>query len=59
MPDWANLIWQYRHTLGESQTVFGKRFGVSAASVSDWERSVNEAPYRVTWMLYWMTFYGV
>lgn len=32
-----------------SQQTFGRRFGVSAAAVSDWERGVSEAPYAVIW----------
>lgn len=51
-PNWPELIKQKRLELGESQTEFGKRFGVSHASVSDWERGISEAPYAVTWWLH-------
>lgn len=36
-----------RKSLKESQTVFGKRFEVSHAAVSDWESGKSEASYKV------------
>jgi transcriptional regulator with XRE-family HTH domain len=36
-----------RKQLGETQAVFGKRFGRSHAAVSDWEAGKAEAPYVV------------
>ena len=50
-PKWPELIKQKRADLSESQTVFGKRFGVSHAAVSDWERGVSEPPAAVIWWL--------
>lgn len=51
VPDWSRLIRQKRKELGENQTQFGARFGVSYVAVSDWERGVNDAPARVLWWL--------
>lgn len=48
---WGELIKQKRLELKESQTVFGARWGVSHASVSDWERDVSEPPAAVIWWL--------
>ena len=36
-----------RQQLGETQAVFGKRFGKSHAAVSEWESGKTEAPYVV------------
>ena len=36
-----------RQQLGQSQTVFSKRFGKSHAAVSEWESGKAEAPYVV------------
>lgn len=36
-----------RKQLGETQAVFGKRFGKSHAAVSEWESGKAEAPYEV------------
>ena len=36
-----------RKQLGETQAVFGKRFGKSHAAVSEWESGKAEAPYVV------------
>lgn len=33
-----------RQTLGESQTEFGRRFGITAMSVSRWERRESPIP---------------
>lgn len=41
------LIKAKRLSLSESQSKFGKRFGVTHAAVSDWEADKSEAPYRV------------
>ena len=49
--NWSSLIKDKRTDLGESQTVFGQRFGVSHVSVSKWENGLAEAPYAVTWWL--------
>jgi hypothetical protein len=45
--DFPALINQVRNTLGETQSIFGKRFKVSHVAVSDWEAGKSEAPYRV------------
>lgn len=41
------LIKNKRLSLKESQNEFGKRFGVTHASVSDWETGKSEAGYKV------------
>jgi DNA-binding XRE family transcriptional regulator len=41
------LIIGTRKLLKESQGDFAKRFGVSHASVSDWEKGKSEAGYKV------------
>lgn len=51
-PRWATLVRQARNRLKLSQEDFGKLFGVSQASVSDWERGINEPSGDVTWYLY-------
>lgn len=51
-PDWAKLIKKKRLALKETQTQFGKRFGVSQTSVSYWELGEVEAPSVVTWFLF-------
>jgi len=51
VPIWSVLIKQKRLELKESQKVFGQRWGVSHASVSDWERAVNDPPAEVLWWL--------
>lgn len=45
--NFPEAIKEKRKELLETQTEFGRRFGVSHASVSDWERGVSEAPYEV------------
>ena len=49
--NWADMIINKRLELKETQKKFGSRFGVSGASVSNWENGMAEAPYRVTWWL--------
>ncbi len=49
--NWSELVKIKRELLGESQGAFGKRFGVSHAAVSDWERKVSGPPGAVTWFL--------
>jgi DNA-binding XRE family transcriptional regulator len=41
------IIINTRKLLKESGTTFGKRFGASHATVSQWEAGVYEAPYKV------------
>ena len=41
------LIINTRKLLKESGTTFGKRFGASHATISQWESGVYEAPYKV------------
>jgi len=42
------IIKAKRKSLGETQTEFGSRFGgIRASSVSNWEKGVFKAPYRV------------
>lgn len=48
-PRWSELILNARTTLRENQTEFGKRFNVSHAAVSDWERGVTDPPAEVVW----------
>lgn len=55
-PKWPELIYKKRKELKESQAEFGKRFDVSQAAVSDWERGISEPPAAVTW---WLTEQGV
>ena len=45
--DMANLIKETRKELGESQTVFGARFGLPHHSISYYENGHYEAPYSV------------
>lgn len=45
--NWPDKIQNIRLGLDESQTLFGNRFGVSHAAVSDWESGKSEAPYKV------------
>lgn len=45
--DFPYLIKKVRQYFNETQTVFGKRFGVSHASVSEWESGKSEASYKV------------
>lgn len=45
--NFPQLIADTREKLSESGIVFGRRFGVSHAAVSDWERGKSEAPYAV------------
>ena len=45
--DIANLIKETRKELGESQTVFGARFGLPHHSISYYENGHYEAPYSV------------
>jgi transcriptional regulator with XRE-family HTH domain len=40
-------IKEKRKQLGETQAVFGKRFGKSHAAVSEWESGKAEAPSEV------------
>ena len=49
--NWSDMICRKRIDLGETQKVFGTRFGVSGATVSNWEHGLAEAPYKVTWWL--------
>lgn len=50
--NFPELIKRKRLEFGETQSDFGKRFGVSHAAVSDWESGKSEAPYAVTeWLL--------
>lgn len=48
---WAALIKTTRKQLNETQEVFGARFGVTYAAVSDWERGRYDPPANVTWWL--------
>lgn len=41
------LIKRKRIELGETQTVFAKRFGATATAVSLWEAGLRQAPYPV------------
>lgn len=50
-PRWAELIKQKRKELRENQTIFGARFGVSYAAVSQWELGEANPPGEVTWWL--------
>lgn len=50
-PKWGALIKARREALGESQTVFGKRFGVTHAAVSYWEADLKDPPGKVTWWI--------
>ena len=43
----GKLIKARRISLGESQKVFGERFGVKDVAVSLWESEKREAPYTV------------
>jgi len=43
----SRLIRDTRKTLNESGTEFGKRFGVSHASVSEWENGKAQAGWEV------------
>jgi transcriptional regulator with XRE-family HTH domain len=43
----SQQIKEKRKQLGETQAVFGKRFGKSHAAVSEWESGKAEAPYEV------------
>lgn len=36
-PKWSQLLQRLRDQLGESQTEFGARFGVTKSAVSQWE----------------------
>lgn len=45
--NFPQLIKQTRIKLKESQGEFGKRFGISHAAVSDYERGTSEAGYDV------------
>ena len=45
--NFPELIKSARLKLGETQAEFGKRFGVSHASVSQWETGVSQASYKV------------
>lgn len=49
-------IWRRRQEL--SQSVIGRRFGVSHAAVSDWEAGKSDLPNRVIQELYW-DFYKI
>ena len=40
-----------RNKLAESQSVFGKRFGVTATAVSLWEAEKRQAPYQVLYLI--------
>lgn len=52
MNDLARMVSDMRFILKESQTEFGKRFGVSPTAVSLWESKKREVPNRVTeWIL--------
>lgn len=51
LPKWAEQIKQKREKLKESQTTFGKRWDVSHAAVSDWERGITDPPAAVIWWL--------
>lgn len=54
-PQWGEIIKQKRRELRESQMVFGHRWSVSQATVSDWERGVIDPPGELTW---WLTHEG-
>jgi DNA-binding transcriptional regulator YiaG len=45
--DFPTVIKNKRAELGETGTEFGKRFGVTHSSVSDWENGKAEAGYEV------------
>lgn len=51
-PNWAPLIRHYRLKMGETQTEFGKRFGVSPVAISLWESARRDPPGVVTWWVY-------
>lgn len=44
LPEWAVKIKQLREKLGESQEVFGARFGVTKMAVSYWESGRADPP---------------
>ena len=44
---YSEKIKETRRMLRQTQSVFGKRFGVSAVAVSLWESGKREAPYEV------------
>lgn len=43
----AELIKRTRKLAGESQAVFGQRWGVTESAISLWENNSREAPYKV------------
>lgn len=48
---WARVLKDKRLELGETQTVFGARFGVGAVAVSLWESGKRDVPSDVAWWL--------
>jgi len=51
MKSFSERIQIARNKLAESQSVFGRRFGVTATAVSLWENSKREAPYQVLYFI--------
>jgi transcriptional regulator with XRE-family HTH domain len=52
LPRWAVKIKALRKKRGESQTVFGERFGVTKAAVSQWEAGLTEpSPDVILWVV--------
>ena len=50
-PKWAEMIYNARKNLGETQAEFGVRFGVTYVAVSLWETGKRDVPGEVTWWL--------
>jgi transcriptional regulator with XRE-family HTH domain len=50
-PTVAKLIKDLRLSLGETQTEFGERFGVSQVAVTYWEDGSNDPPSAVMLLL--------
>lgn len=48
---WGTSLKIKRKQLRETQTEFGKRFGVGAVAVSLWEQGKRDLPGEVTWWL--------
>jgi SOS-response transcriptional repressor LexA/DNA-binding transcriptional regulator YiaG len=43
-PEWAAAVARLRHTQGQNQEAFGKKFHCSPMAVSRWERGVSQPP---------------
>jgi len=51
MKNFGERIQIARNKLSESQSVFGRRFGVTATAVSLWENGKREAPYQILYFI--------